>query len=34
MAISALGNAVRDMIISVAQIRLLLESVMRIAPSD
>jgi len=33
-AITVLGNAVRDMIVSVTQIRLLLENVMRIAPSD
>src|SRR5260221_13166229 len=31
---SALGNAVRDMIVSVAQIPLLLDNVMRITPSD
>src|ERR1700687_4480440 len=34
VAISVLGKAVRDMIVSVTQIRSLLESVMRITPSD
>jgi hypothetical protein len=34
MAISALGNAVRDMIVSVTQTRLLMENVMPITPSD
>jgi hypothetical protein len=34
VAISIFGNAVRDMIVSLTQIRLLPESVMRIAPSD
>jgi hypothetical protein len=34
MAISVLVNAVRDMIVSVTQTRLLLENVMRITPSD
>jgi hypothetical protein len=33
VAISVLGKAVRDMIVSVTQIRLL-ENVMRITPSD
>src|SRR6266481_4370813 len=34
VAISVFGNAVRDMIVSVTQIRLLLENVIRITPSD
>jgi hypothetical protein len=34
VAISVLGNAVRDMIVSVTQTRLLLENVMPRTPSD
>jgi hypothetical protein len=34
VAISVFGNAVRDMIVSVTQILLLLENIMRITPSD